>query len=279
MADTANVGWLRRGTRGVGVPELIAGTTLLILLTALLGVLTKAAGAGLACEARWPVCDGGFLNLLPATVPSFFEWIHRVVAGVTGFAVLGATVAAWRTDVPRGARWAATAGLVLLPIQVVIGRETVLQYTAPILEAHFWLAFAIFASFVAASALTWQGALTPGRLRTAALVGAGLVPLQLVLHPPVVTSYTPTVQTIQYAVTFLVFAAALTVALAGRGYLSERQGLALLALPILHPLLVSVSRQMLAPSTELVAAYGLLSVAVFVGLLAAGVAFHRTITR
>ena len=276
MADTANVGWLQRGPRGIGVPELIAGTTLLILLTALLGVMTKAAGAGLACEARWPVCDGGFLNLLPATVPSFFEWIHRVVAGVTGLAILGAAVAAWRTDTPRGARWAVTIGLVLLPIQVVIGRETVLQYTAPVLEAHFWLAFAIFASFVAAFALTWQGALTPRRLGNAALVGAGLLPFQLLLHPPVVTSYTPTVQTIQYALTFLVFAIALTAALAGRNSLSERQGMALLALPILHPLLVSASRQMLAPSTGLIAAYALLAVAVLAGLLAAGVAFHRT---
>jgi cytochrome c oxidase assembly protein subunit 15 len=38
----------------------VTATAVLVYLTVLLGVSTKAAGAGLACAARWPLCDGGF---------------------------------------------------------------------------------------------------------------------------------------------------------------------------------------------------------------------------
>lgn len=183
-------------------PAVIATTVVLLFATILLGVATKAAGAGLACNANWPLCDGGLLNLFPATVPSFFEWIHRVVAMVAGFAVLGTALLAWlgATSDDR-VRYAVTAGLALLPIQVMLGRETVLQYELTILSLHYWTAIAIFALFVVAAVLVWADRLPTAGAIYALWFGAGLVPLQVALSPLFVSSYSQPVQTAQYAVT------------------------------------------------------------------------------
>lgn len=245
---------------GVRFSHLVAATTGMVFLTILLGVATKATGAGLACQARWPVCDGGLLNLFPQSFPSFFEWIHRVVAGTAGLFILGAAAAAWRTDVGSGVRRAVTLGLVLLPIQVLLGRETVLSFTLPVLAAHFWVAFTIFASFATATALAWRHRLSTGVLRKLALVAVALVPVQIVLHPPVVTSFTPVIQTIQYAVTFTVLTAAVTLAVVGRDVADSRTRTASLLAVAAHPLLVLVGRQLVDPTTALLAVYAVLAV-------------------
>lgn len=259
----------RRGRRDwLAFDRLIAVTTVLVVLTVLLGVATKATGAGLACRARWPVCDGGILNLFPQSFPSFFEWIHRVVAGVAGIAILGSGVAAWRGSVGRRIRIAVTLGVVLLPVQVLLGRETVLTYTIPVLAAHFWVAMVIFASFAVASVLTWRAALTPGRLRAVAAAGGLLVPAQVLLYPPFVARFTPPVQTLQYAVTLAVFATAAAVAVAGRDHLAGRRARVAVALPAIHPLVVLVGRQLLAPTPTTLALYGVLAVTLTAGLLA-----------
>jgi len=276
MASNERVRRVRRVGGRVPFPHLIAGTLLAVSLTMLLGIATKAAGAGLACNARWPLCDGGLLNLFPATLPSFFEWIHRVVAGVTGFVILGAAVAAWRRDVARGVRAAVTLGLVLLPIQVLLGRETVLTFTAPVLAAHFWTAFTIFAAFAVATVLTWRAALTPARLRAAAVGAAALVPLQVLLHPPVVTSFTPPVQTVQVAVTLSAFALLVAVAVGGRRHLGGAAALAVTALPVVHPLSVLAGRHLFTPSTALLSGYLVVAAALVAGALAAALSFHHT---
>lgn len=193
---------------------LAVATVGLVYATVLLGVATKATGSGLACNARWPLCDGGFLNLFPASLPSFFEWIHRVVAGVTGFAILGATAAAWRwPGVGRLPRLAATVGLVLLPVQVLLGRQTVVQFTGPVLAAHYWTAMAIFGAFVVAAVAAWRGALTRAHATRALALAALLLPVQVAVGPGVVAAYTPPLQAVHYAVTLALFAAALLAAL------------------------------------------------------------------
>lgn len=263
MAHTdrrAGGGWLE-------FPRLVAVTTVLVVLTVLLGVATKATGAGLACQARWPVCDGGLLNLFPQSFPSFFEWIHRVVAGVAGLAILGTGLAAWRGGAGRRVRIAVTLGLVLLPVQILLGRETVLTYSVPVLAAHFWVAMVIFASFAVASVLTWRAALTSRRLRALGVAGAILVPVQILLYPPFVTRFTPPIQTLQYAVTLVVFAAAVAVAIAGRDHLDGPQVRVATALPAIHPLVVLVGRQLLAPTGAALAAYGVLALALVAGLV------------
>ena len=93
--------------------QLLTATTALTFGLILLGVYTGAIGAGLTCGARWPLCDG-WMGLFPANWASFVEWFHRLVAMITGFAILGSTIAAWRGDYSSRIKYAtavATAGL------------------------------------------------------------------------------------------------------------------------------------------------------------------------
>ena len=149
-----------------GFRHLLATTLVLVAATILLGVAARATGSGLACDANWPQCDAGPFNLFPANLPSFYEWIHRFVAMFAGFAIVGTAVAAWR-DSSLDARVTLTVvlGMVLTPIQVVLGRETVLQYRMEILSLHFWTAILIFGLFVVATALVWKDAFARRHLR------------------------------------------------------------------------------------------------------------------
>ena len=206
----------RLPTTRFGFDHVLGSTLLLLAATILLGVATKGTGAGLACDANWPVCDGGLLNLFPSNVPSFFEWIHRVVAMVAGFFVVGTAIAAWRgTVADRRVRWAITLGLVLTPVQVILGRETVLAYELWILNWHFWMAIAIFVLFAAASILVWADRLTMKHVQIALAVAAVAVVLQVIFSPVLILEYTAVLQTTQYAVTLALTFAVLLAAIGG----------------------------------------------------------------
>ena len=194
----------------------LGASVALVVATILLGVATKATGAGLACDANWPLCDGGLLNLFPATVPSFFEWIHRVVAMVAGFAIVGSAVLAIRAPrVDRRIVGLVVAGAVLLPVQVYLGRETVLQYEMAILSAHFWTAILIYLLFVLAGALTVRWRLT-GRQAQACLAAVILaVPGHVAVSPLFIATYTPTIQTVQYGLSLLVLGGLVVAAVYG----------------------------------------------------------------
>jgi cytochrome c oxidase assembly protein subunit 15 len=244
-------------------------TAVLVYLTVLLGVSTKAAGAGLACDARWPLCDGGFLDLFPATVPSAFEWAHRVVAGVTGLAILGSVAWAWRTDAARGVRYATALGLVLTPVQVYLGRQTVLLFTSPILAAHYWVAMGIFGSFAVATALAWRDELDVGHARWALALAAALVPLQVAFGPLVVARYSPPVQALHYAVTLLLFAAVVVAVVGGWRALGTAGRAGVAAALALLPVLVALGRSVLA-NAGLVPVYEAVAATLFVAVVVGG---------
>ncbi|EMA31379.1 COX15/CtaA family protein [Halobiforma nitratireducens] len=203
-----------------GYPHLLAGTLVLVTATILLGVAAKATGSGLACEANWPQCDAGPFNLLPANLPSFYEWFHRFVAMFAGFAIIGSAVAAWRSPtVDKRVTALVVLGMVLTPIQVVLGWQTVTQYTMDILSWHFWTAVLIFGLFVVATVLVWENRLGPRHVTGALALGAVSVPFHVLFSPPVitdVTEYSPTVQMVQYGVTLAVVAAAIVAPMVGR---------------------------------------------------------------
>ncbi|MFB6121138.1 MAG: COX15/CtaA family protein [Halobacteriaceae archaeon] len=251
----------------------VTATAALVFLTVLLGVSTKAAGAGLACNARWPLCDGGFLNLFPATVPSAFEWLHRVVAGVTGLAILGTAALAWHDGESRAIRSATTLGLALTPVQVYLGRQTVTVFSDPILAAHYWTAMGIFGSFAVATTLAWRDALTPTHARRALLAAAVLVPVQVAVGPLVVATYTPPVQALHYAITLLLFAAIYVAATVGWETFGPEKYAVAGALA-LTPVLVSVGRAIFV-SPSLVPVYELVAAVMFVALAGAAVATRR----
>lgn len=262
----------------IGFPQLLATTLVAVTATILLGVAAKATGSGLACNANWPLCDGGVLNLFPATFPSFFEWIHRVVAGTAGLLMIATAAVAIRGAVDdRRVVAAVTLGLVLTPFQVYLGAETVLSYELAIQQAHFWLALCIFTCFVIASVLVWGGRLSRGHVSVALVVAAAAVPLHVALSPLFIGRYTPVVQTIQYGVILAMLAGVVLAAIAGRRRLENRRRAGFLTvLPLGAFVLLVLGRRTVmtfAPVLDLL--YVLVAVALFVSLLAGAVLTRR----
>ena len=134
-----------------------AGSTFLLMCV---GAYTKAIGAGLACP-DWPTCYGTWIPFLRpevmATAPYttgqvFAEWLHRLLAMVTGLLLVATGVAAWRRD-PRGRpELAGVLAASLLPVQVLLGGLTVTQdLHALIVTAHLGTAVLILASVLVAA--------------------------------------------------------------------------------------------------------------------------------
>lgn len=175
----------------------------------LLGVYTAAAGAGLTCGQRWPLCDGAVFGLFPANWLSFVEWFHRLWAMVTGFVILGATIQAWRTGRSRAVRGAFAVALLVLPTQILLGALTVTQYEWLVLLAHFATATLIYAAVVLGAALAFSEAQSPETVADRALVAltaaAALLPVFALLSPRLLLVYTEAVQVAYYAVGLTVF--------------------------------------------------------------------------
>ena len=131
--------------------RLVAATTALTFGLILLGVYTGAVGAGLTCAGRWPFCDG-WLGLFPANWMSFIEWFHRFVAMITGFFILGSTVAAWRGDYSKRLKYATGVALAVLPVQVLLGANTIFNFGAVAQVLHHAAALTILVALVAATA-------------------------------------------------------------------------------------------------------------------------------
>jgi cytochrome c oxidase assembly protein subunit 15 len=144
----------------------LAVTTVSTFALILLGVYTGKIGAGLACEGRWPFCDG-WLGLFPRTWPSFVEWFHRLVAMIVGFMILGAGLVAWRDDHDRRLQFALAVAIVMLPVQILFGANTVLNFGVWASMAHQTAAQVIFGALVFATSLSFWDA-SPERERTGA---------------------------------------------------------------------------------------------------------------
>jgi len=130
--------------------RVLAGATGMTYALMLLGVYTAAYGAGLTCGANWPFCDGAVYGLFPATFQSFVEWFHRLFAMIVGFVLLGAAGLAWRDGADRRVRWAVTAAVALLPLQIGLGAVTVTiggmipwGYSPAVQAGHFTVALSI----------------------------------------------------------------------------------------------------------------------------------------
>lgn len=212
--------------------HLLTATLGLVGATILLGVAAKATGSGLACQAQWPQCDAGPFNLFPSSLPSFYEWIHRFVAMFAGFGIVGSALAAWRLpSVDRRVASLVVAGALLTPVQIYLGRATVLQYELSILSLHFWTAVLIFSVFTLATTLVWKSRLTASHVVVALGLGAVALPVHVALSPTdvgVVTDYSPTVQLLQYAVTLALLGSVIVATTVGRWRFADRRLLGLL---------------------------------------------------
>lgn len=217
------LGWLRR----VRFRHLLTVTLGLVAGTIVLGIAAKATGSGLACQANWPQCDTGPFNLFPASLPSFYEWIHRFVAMFAGFAIVASGLVAWlSSSVDRRVAPLVVLGTVLTPIQVYLGRQTVFEYRMEILSLHFWTAVLIFSLFSVATVLAWKGSISARGMRFG-LLGALLgLPAHVALSPTnlgVVSEYSPTVQLLQYAVTLGLIASVILTVVVSRWWFESRR--------------------------------------------------------
>ncbi len=135
------------------VRYLTAATAGLTFLLILLGRYTALVGAGLACSAQWPLCSGG---TLPQTLPDLVEWGHRFVAMVTGFVILGTVYGVWRTYDATRVRVASAVAALLLPVQVLLGRETVVSFVELSILGHLAAGVLIFGAMVATTVWTFE---------------------------------------------------------------------------------------------------------------------------
>lgn len=194
-------------------------TTALTGLLMSLGVYTAATGAGLACAQQWPFCDNG---LLPQSIPSFIEWLHRLVAMVTGFVIVGLAGWSWRSRERTTALYA-TVALILLPLQISLGAVTVTLngaipwgYSVPTQAAHLLTAFSIFTALALTTLRAYRGRFRRSpddRVRLALLAALVLLTVSAAFaRVTPVLEYVPAAQALFIATALATFAVLVAVA-------------------------------------------------------------------
>ena len=119
----------------------------LTLATALglvtIGVIVRATDSGLGCP-DWPLCHGQLIPALDDT-KAWIEWVHRTVAVIIGFEILGlALLAVIDHRDRRSILWPSFAAVGLVGFQAWLGRETVrLGNSGESVTAHLAAALAL----------------------------------------------------------------------------------------------------------------------------------------
>jgi len=104
--------------------KLAAATVATAILLVTIGVVVRVTGSGLGCP-DWPLCHG---QIIPPfdDARAWIEWIHRTVAVIVGFEVIGLAALALIDHRDRRVLVGATVVAVLLVgFQAWLGRETV----------------------------------------------------------------------------------------------------------------------------------------------------------
>ena len=160
-----------------------------------MGGLVTTKGAGLSVP-DWPNSYGYNMFLFP---PSqwvggiFYEHVHRLMASVVGFCAIGLTVAAWRWESRRWARWLCTGVLGMVIFQGVLGGLRVVLVQLNLAIVHACTAQAFFCLAVLAVIVTgrwWleapdrsgaEGGAVGRRLVAIAVVTVGVIYSQLMI--------------------------------------------------------------------------------------------------
>ena len=128
--------------------RLAAATVAATFLLVTIGVIVRSTDSGMGCP-DWPLCHDGVLPPLSDT-QAWLEWIHRFVASVIGFLVLGLAFLAFRDHRhQRSILWPSFGAVVLVGFQAWLGEETVrLGNSGPSVTAHLATAMALVAVLV-----------------------------------------------------------------------------------------------------------------------------------
>jgi heme A synthase len=123
--------------------KLAAATVVTAILLVAVGVIVRVTGSGLGCP-DWPLCNGRIIPALDDP-KAWIEWMHRTVAVIIGFEVIGLAVLAFLDHRDRRVLLGATVIAVLLVgFQAWLGRETVrLGNSGESVTAHLASAMAL----------------------------------------------------------------------------------------------------------------------------------------
>jgi heme o synthase len=128
--------------------KLAASTLGTAILLITVGVIVRATDSGMGCP-DWPLCHG---QLLPPVgdVNAWIEWIHRTLAAIIGFEILGLALLAWLDHrSQRSLLWPSVGAVALVGFQAWLGRETVrLGNSGESVTAHLAAAMLLVALLV-----------------------------------------------------------------------------------------------------------------------------------
>ena len=104
--------------------KLAAATVMTSILLVTIGVVVRVTGSGLGCP-DWPLCHGQIIPPL-SDAQAWIEWVHRTVAVIIGFEVIGLAALALIDHRDRRTLVAASVvAVILVGFQAWLGRETV----------------------------------------------------------------------------------------------------------------------------------------------------------
>jgi protoheme IX farnesyltransferase len=132
-------------TRFQRLAALTLGTALFLVT---IGVVVRATDSGLGCP-DWPLCHGQLLP--PLDDPkAWIEWVHRTVAVIIGFEIIGLAILAWVDHRDRRSLlWPSIGAVALVGFQAWLGRETVrLGNSGESVTAHLAAAMLLVAVLV-----------------------------------------------------------------------------------------------------------------------------------
>ncbi len=124
--------------------------TIATLLLMAIGSATRVMNAGLACP-DWPLCYGQLVPTAQMNLQVFLEWFHRLDASLIGLLAIALMGLAWwyRQQLPSWLPWGATAALLLILFQGILGGLTVTELLRfDIVTAHLATALLFFCTLL-----------------------------------------------------------------------------------------------------------------------------------
>jgi protoheme IX farnesyltransferase len=138
-------------------------TVIATFLLVTVGVIVRATDSGMGCP-DWPLCYGQLIP--PLDDPkAWWEWIHRTIAAVIGFLILGVAFFAWKDHRDRPSiLWPSLAAVALVVFQAWLGRETVrMNNSGDSVTAHLAAAMTLLGLLVYVTVRAFYPARLPAR--------------------------------------------------------------------------------------------------------------------
>ncbi len=138
-------------------------TLIATVLLVTVGVIVRATDSGMGCP-DWPLCYGQIIPPLD-DYKAWWEWIHRTIAAVIGFLILGVAFFAWKDHRDRPSiLWPSLAAVALVVFQAWLGRETVrMNNSGDSVTAHLAAAMTLLGLLVYVTVRAFYPAKMPAR--------------------------------------------------------------------------------------------------------------------